>query len=139
MAKDMYVLKLTFSEYRDFAQWLTSTDAGGTRRYKLPPGQLNGEIETKLTNYPAKVYEECDPTKASRNFGGQDKVVTHRDQRAAAGNTTNMSMPDQICVDSSGNIDLEYLKGYVRDIKNEPSEEDAAWSLLGMYFLSRCR
>ena len=49
-----------------------------------------------------------------------------------------MAVPDEICLDSRGNIDLTYLKGYVTDIKNA-QDDDAAWSLLGMYFLSRCK
>lgn len=139
MPKDMYVVKLSFSEYGDFAQWITSDDGSGTKRYKLQPGPLKGLIEAKLAGYPAKVHEFCDPNQPTRDFDNQDKIVAHRDKGAGAGNVTNMAMPDEICEDANGNIDLEYLRGYVNDIKNEPNIDAAALSLLGMYFLSRCR
>ncbi len=139
MPKDMYVVKLSFLEYQDFAQWITSDDGTGTKRYRLAPGQLKAQIQAQLAGYPAKVHEYCDPKQPTRDFGNQDKIVTHRDQGSAGGNVTNMAMPDEICEDKTGMIDLDYLKGYVNDIKNEPNIDVAAWSLLGMYFLSRCR
>ena len=139
MPKDMYVVKLSFSEYRDFAQWITQDDGSGTKRYKLPPGPLNAAIKAKLVGYPAKVHEHCDKTQPPRDFDNQDKIVTHRDKGSGAGNVTNMNMPDEICQDNTGVIDLEYLRGYVNDIKNEQNTDAAALSLLGMYFLSRCK
>ncbi len=139
MPEDMYVVKLSFSEYGDFADWITSDDGSGTKRYKLKPGPLNNLIKAKLASYPAKVHEHCDSYQPTRDFGDQDKIVSHKDKGSGHGNVTNMAMPDEICEDENGNIDLEYLRGYVNDIKNEPNIDVAALSLLGMYFLSRCR
>ena len=146
MAKDMYVVKLGFSQYADFARWITADGGTGVRRYKLPPGQLNTAIETQLKSFRAKVHENCDRIQPTRDFGkddndndwNRDNVITHRDSRSGASNQTNMAMPEDICLDAKGNIDLSYLRGYVNDIKNAP-DDDAAWSLLGMYFLSRCK
>jgi hypothetical protein len=135
---DIYVLKLTFDEYENFAQWITSVDPNdpqGRRRYQLPPGTLKPDIETKLNNYPAAVFEKCN--QGPRNFGPQDNVVTHRDP--GANKVTNIAIPANICEDPPGTIDLGYLEGYVQDIKNEPDNSKCAWALLGMYFLSRCK
>ena len=138
MPEDMYVVKLTVEQYAEFAQWLTADVGGGNRRYKRPPGPLSTEIEDKLKSYPATVHERCDPTDTGRAYGNRDKVKAHPDSRSAAANITNMAMPDKICLDKNGNIELEYLRLYVADLCNAPID-DAAWSLLGMYFLSRCK
>jgi hypothetical protein len=107
---------------------------------------LGGEIETQLKTYPAIVHEHCDPTASTRQFGkdnggndwNRDRVVAHGDSRSPAAHIINMAMPDKICLDAAGNIDLNYLRLYVADLCNAPID-DAAWSLLGMYFLSRCK
>ena len=155
MAKDMYVVKLGIDEYAKFARWITEDDGTGTgtRRYERPPGLLSSEIETQLKSYPAKVHEYCDQKEPTRDFGKDDDgkawncdiVETHRDcivtqQDPSCANNwhTCMAIPDRICLDAKGDIDLSYLKGYVADLCNE-TEDNAAWSLLGMYFLSRCR
>jgi hypothetical protein len=146
MHKDMYVVKLKFPEYKDFAQWLTEDVGSGVRRYQRPPGLLNAEIEEKLKHYPATVLEYCDDS-APRKFDPDDcdRIITHRDSinthqapNSRAVCLTNMAMPDYICLDNDGNVDLKYLKDYVNDLCNAPLE-DAAWALLGMYFLSRCK
>ena len=148
MPKDMYVVKLTFDQYAELARWLTEDDGTGTgtRRYKRPPGLLGGEIQTRLKSYSARVHEYCDPTESTREFGkddngndwNRDRVVAHGDSRSPAAHVTNMAMPDMICLDDDGEVDLSYLQGYVTDLCNA-SLEDASWSLLGMYFLSRCK
>lgn len=143
---DMYVLKLDFKDYIDFAQWMTKDVGDGIRRYELPPGKLNAKIEKKLRSYPAKVHEFCDDQYSPREFGKDcDRVVTYRDclvtqqdPNSAQICLTNMALPDKICLDADGNIDLKYLIDYVEDLCNAP-REDAAWALLGMYFLSRCK
>lgn len=144
--KDMYVVKLAFDQYADFARWLTAVDDSGTRRYKRPPGLLSAEIEALLEGYKATVHEYCDPKAPTREFGkdgkgkdwNRDRILAHSDSRSPAANVTNMAMPDEICLDAKGNIDLTYLIEYVEDLCNAP-REDAAWALLGMYFLSRCK
>lgn len=134
---EMYVLKLTFLQYQEFAQWMTSVvdPATGKMQYEEPPGTLKPAIETKLSNYPAAVFEKCN--QGPRDFGPQDKVVTHRDP--GANKITNIAIPANICENPPGTIDLGYLEGYAQDIKNEPDNSKCALALLGMYFLSRCK
>lgn len=143
--KDMYVIRLTFEKYRQFAQWLTAR-TNGTRRYKLPPGVLRPQIEQWLKDNDAEVHEYCDARVSPRRFGRDerggdwpiDRAQPCKDERNPEACNYNVSIPLHICEDKGGEIDLQYLREYVRMLCDHP-EEDAAWALLGMYFLSRCK
>jgi len=125
--RDMYAVRLEFDKYIEFANWITAADL-----YKSTGPGLDGNIETKLIALNAQVYEHCEDP--SRPFDASDKVKTHHD----GGKKLNISLPIEICRDTSGDLELGYLEDYVRAIK-AASDQDGALALLGMYFLSRCR
>ena len=131
--KDMYAVKLQFDEYVNFGQFMTQKVAshGNERRYKIKRVDLQNQIEDWLDG-KAEVYSDCDGSHHTFDKSN-DKVQCDKDQQKK----TCVSIPVEICEDG-GNIDLAYLKDYVGKIKGA-TDEDGAWALLGMYFLSRCR
>ena len=142
-SKPQYVVKLAAAEYRDFAKWMTTKEADGIRRYQaagnLPSTgkNLDRSIEDLLDGV-AEVYEDC--TGAANPFNAtapnKDNIIVSRDN--LAGRTYPVAVPEQICETNDGDIDLDYLKSYVESLKLM-SDDDAAYALLGMYFISRCR
>lgn len=123
-----FVIRLSAENYAEFARELTKN-----RNYQKPVGDVLTIVNDKLSNLGAEVYTSCGG--AAQPFNAStDKVIPQPDR----GRKLNVSLPKYICEDANGNVDLGYLKGYVRDLKQMP-EEEAAWALLGMYFLSRCR
>ncbi len=124
---EMFVLKMTANNYGRFAKEITKN-----RNYQLPPGQLLPLVEQWLQDFDAEVYTSCDG--APEPFDpANDRVIPQPDN----GRNLNISLPKYIC-EKAGKVDIEYLKGYVRELRSM-SDEDGAWALLGMYFLSRCR
>lgn len=140
-ANPQYVIKLSAVEYRDFAKWMTNKGYDPVhpnhRRYRdLPKADLECGIEALLDGV-ADVYTNC--SGSSRKFkdaNDGDKIKIHKDNPGTK--TYPVAVPREICENMTGEIDLDYLKSYVDALKNM-SEDDAAYSLLGMYFLSRCR
>ena len=72
------------------------------------------------------------------SFDANDKIKVEIDH---GGNKQyRISIPAKICEKANGEIDIDYLRQYVTEIKNPATSiDDAAYALLGMYFLSRCR
>ena len=149
--KTQFVVKLSVEGYRDFGRFMTEKDSTGNRRYTYAKNQLKSDIEGYLTGR-APVYEDCG-TPSERTWGKQedgtdlpngnkDKIKIEKDDGSPAdiggGRNYPISVPREICEDANGDIDLDYLISYVQGL-NSMSDEDAAYSLLGMYFLSRCR
>ncbi len=143
--KAQYAVKFkTVKEYAEFAEWITKKDEdfGYERRYRLKPNVLNDLIEDKL-NGLAMVYENC--AEGGRQYDKKtDKIRVERDQvEPKKGKEPKkvkypVAVPMEICETMDGDIDLSYLKNYVAGLKGL-TDHEAAYALLGMYFLSRCR
>lgn len=130
-----YAIHLGFDQYKEFAQAMT---AGPSKRYHHSDKHvIERFIEDELQQLQANVLTGCDPND-TRRFGPNDRIkveIDHRGQKVY-----RIALPAYICEDASGNVDLEYLRQYVQEIRNTAhSIDDCAYALLGMYFLSRCR
>lgn len=144
--KEQFVVKLTVTQYRDFAEWITGPVSPGsaTRRYQIPetgpvPDRLSSLISDQLHN-TADLFENCAQDSSRKWDKNIDGIRVHRDDRDAK--RYPVAVPETICENEKDEIDLDYLKSYVAglcQLYNDGREEDAALALLGMYFLSRCR
>jgi hypothetical protein len=128
-----YAIHLPFEKYAEFARELT---AGNTKAYYHPDKrQIQRFIETFLLDAQndAKVLLNCQGD--SRRFSSRDRIKVDVDDPNDGRYT--ISIPSFIC-EKNGEVDIGYLEAYVRRIQASNVTE-AAWALLGMYFLSRCR
>lgn len=131
--KTPYAIHLGFKEYEHFAKAITR---GIDKAYlKTDKREIERIIKEELTNLGANVLISCDGH--SHKFDPKkDKIKVEIDDD----NVYQIAIPAFICEDKSGEVDIEYLRHYVREMRDPSrSEDEAAWSLLGMYFLSRCR
>lgn len=145
--RDLYVLKLDYDGYKDFAKFIIQNSI---HQKKKPDAET--DIENWLKAYDeAKVVEFCDNTVERRHFGkdwnGKDVkdvvVVNHDSPINNQGQhkdhlRVNVSLPYEFC-EENNSINLKYLEDYVDAMANDTNPSEAAWALLGMYFLSRCR
>jgi hypothetical protein len=134
--KAPYAIHLTFKDYERFAKAITHAIDGEDKPYlRTDKRKIEDTIKQELQKYNAQVLTACDGT--SHNFDPKkDKIKVEIDND----NVYQIAIPAFICEDKDGHVDIEYLRNYVREMRNPScSEDEAAWSLLGMYFLSRCR
>ena len=115
--------------------------------YQRKPGdkgeKLDVEIEKKLDGV-AQVFVNC--ADGGRPYDqSRDKIRVERDGKDGKNGKGQdkikypVAVPMEICETADGKIDLDYLKSYVDGFKNLKNDEERAYALLGMYFLSRCR
>jgi len=136
-----YAIHLAYNDYATFAREMTtSSGAGLPAPYHLGSKvDIQNFIENRLEHWNAQVLTDCTPHSRPfvKNGPNKDNILVEIDR---GGNKQyRISIPAMICEDQYGAIDIDYLKQYVIEIKNDTSAENAAYALLGMYFLSRCR
>lgn len=144
-SKEQFVVKLSVEEYRDFAKWMTAEDPSDNtrRRYQIPesgnPANRLSTLASNELNAKAEIYEDCAQSSQRKWNKDTDSLVIERDDKV--NKRYPMAVPEVICEDQYGKIDLQYLKSYVTGLcnMNSTNPDDAAYALLGMYFLSRCR
>jgi hypothetical protein len=132
--REPYAIHLPFEKYAEFAKDLTR--GSDKQYYKTDRREIQDFIETFLrdpSNY-AMVYEDC--SGVSRPFTRRDRIRVEVDDKGNGDYV--VAIPSFICEDANGEVDIAYLEAYVRSIQASTVHE-AAWALLGMYFLSRCR
>jgi hypothetical protein len=134
-----YAIRLEFQQYIEFAKRLTT---GALKPYyQRNPNSIASFIELSLANLGADVLFGCEEGNIRKYDPDTDKIRVDIDR---PNEHYTVSIPSYICeIQVPGQpsiVDIEYLKSYAREIKRSTvSDEDAAWALLGMYFLSRCR
>jgi len=128
-----FAIHLPFDKYAEFARAFTS---GASKTYYGSDKQVIADfIESFLRDQTngAKVLINCNGD--NRPFSSRDKVKVEIDN--VKDGKYSISIPSFIC-ETNGEVDIGYLESYVRQIQ-AANVTQAAWALLGMYFLSRCR
>lgn len=128
-----FAIHLPFDKYAEFARAFTS----GTNKsyYGSDKKDIEDFIQTFLLDQQngAKVLVNCNGD--NRPFASRDKIKVEIDN--IKDGKYSISIPSFIC-EKNGEVDIGYLESYVRQIQ-AANVTQAAWALLGMYFLSRCR
>jgi hypothetical protein len=129
-----FAIHLPFDKYAEFARAFT---AGASKTYYGSDKQAIADyIENFLRdqNNGAKVLINCNGD--NRPFSANDRIKVEVDN--VKDGKYSISIPSFICENAAGEVDIAYLEAYVRQIQ-AANVTQAAWALLGMYFLSRCR
>ena len=132
-----YAIHLSFQAYQDFAKAMTTSQPGLPKPYYLGNKvDIQNFIEYQLIDLGAKVLTDCSAN--PRDFDANDNIKVEIDHGGSK--QYRISIPAMICEKPDGKIDIDYLRQYVTEIRNPATSiDDAAYALLGMYFLSRCR
>jgi hypothetical protein len=128
-----FAIHLPFDKYAEFARAFTS---GASKAYHASDKHdIEDFIERFLRdqNNGAKVLINCNGD--NRLFSARDRIKVEIDN--VNDGMYSVAIPSFIC-ETNGDVDIGYLESYVRQIQ-AANVTQAAWALLGMYFLSRCR